>query len=63
MKKELKELIEVFVDEIEEEFGNLEGIEIKLEHPINEGKTDNIAKIKEFTLYYLHKENIWEKLG
>jgi len=57
-----KELMENFVDELEELFDSeIEGIEIKLEHPNREDDT-SYASIKEVNIYYLHKTNIWSEI-
>jgi len=54
-----KELMENFVDELEELFDSeIEGIEIKLER---EDDT-SYASIKEVNIYYLHKTNIWSEI-
>lgn len=55
----LKKLRE-FIDLFEEEHGDVEGFEIKLEHPLNEdeGRRQSFSNIKEFTVLYLKRENI-----
>lgn len=58
MGNKIQQKLEELVDELEQEYGNLEGFEVKLEHPVKDGKTEGFAFIKEFSLYYLTKENI-----
>lgn len=50
----LKELI----DRMEEYYGDLEGFEVRLEHPTVEGQKQEFADIKEFNLLYLHRQQI-----
>lgn len=50
----LKELI----DEMEEHYGELEGFEVRLEHPVVDGQKQAFATIKEFNLLYLHRQQI-----
>ena len=54
------ETIENLIDLMEEQYGNLEGVEIKLSHPIlkEEGRRQNFAKIDEVIIYYLRKEKL-----
>lgn len=54
IKEKLKELI----DEMEEFWGELEGFEVRLEHPIVEGQRQSFANIKEFNILYLKRESI-----
>lgn len=61
MKPELKEKLQTFIDELEQEYGDLEGFEVKLKHPIKGGEKQNYADIERFTVYYLHKENLIDK--
>lgn len=58
MKPETKNKLEEFLDELEEEYGPLEGLEIKLEHPIIDGEKQTFSNIKELNIYYLHKQTI-----
>lgn len=46
------------VDAIETHYGNIEGFEVRLEHPIVEGERQGYANIKEFVLIYLHRTEI-----
>jgi hypothetical protein len=60
MKPETAEKLREFIDLFEEEYGDVEGFEIKLDHPINEdeGKRQSYADIKEFVVLYLNREII-----
>jgi hypothetical protein len=60
MKPETAEKLREFIDLFEEEYGDVEGFEIKLDHPINEdeGKRQSYADIKEFVVFYLNREII-----
>lgn len=55
---ELKDKIRSVIDDLEELYGELQGIEIRLEHPIVGGQRQSFADIKEFNLLYLHREQI-----
>jgi hypothetical protein len=46
------------IDELEEQYGNLEGFEVKLEHPIEDGDRIGFGVVKSFTMYYLHKVEV-----
>jgi len=43
---------------MEEVWGELEGFEVRLEHPIVEGQRQSFANIKEFNILYLKRESI-----
>jgi hypothetical protein len=43
---------------MEELYGELEGFEVRLEHPIVEGQRQSFANIKEFNILYLHRQQI-----
>lgn len=60
MKPEIAEKLREFIDLFEEEYGDVEGFEVKLDHPINEdeGKRQGYADIKEFVVLYLKREII-----
>ena len=60
MKQEIIGKLIDFIDELETEYGELEGFEVKLEHPIDDDIKDKqgFATIKEFVIYYLQKEKI-----
>jgi len=58
MDKKILEKTKDFIDFLEDEMGHLEGFEILLNHPTIKGSKQPYADIKEFNIYYLHKENI-----
>lgn len=60
MSKKIKDLLSDFVDALEEEYGELEGFEVRLEHPIipEGGKRQGFADIKEFVIIHLTKTQI-----
>lgn len=60
MSKKIKDLLSDFVDALEEEYGELEGFEVRLEHPIipEGGKRQVFADIKEFVIIHLTKTQI-----
>jgi hypothetical protein len=58
MTKELKSKLEEFIDQLETEYGDLEGFEVRLEHPVVEGFRETVAEIKEFIIYRIHKTEI-----
>ena len=60
MSKKIKDLLADFVDALEEEHGEIEGFEVRLEHPIipEEGKRQGFANIKEFVIMHLTKTQI-----
>lgn len=58
MNKELKYKLVNFIDQLEENYGDLEGFEVKLEHPIVDGVRQKHANIKEFVIISLHRDEI-----
>jgi hypothetical protein len=58
MKPETKQILERFIDELETEYGNLEGVEIKFDHPVVEDERQVFATIREVTLIHLSKTKI-----
>lgn len=46
------------VDSIETHYGDIEGFEVRLEHPIVNGERQGFANIKEFVIIYLHRTKI-----
>lgn len=58
MLAKTEKALEEFLDAIEDEYGRLEGIEILLEHPIDNGERQKFASIKEINIMYLHKTRI-----
>lgn len=68
MKPELVRKLQEFVDAFETEYGEVEGFEISLDHPIVEGERQSYADIKEFVVKRIVREEkngynfktIWE---
>jgi hypothetical protein len=58
MNPKLKEALENFVDALETEYGEVEGIELRLDHPIEDGERQGFANIKEFILIHLSRTSI-----
>lgn len=58
MKSETLDKFREFIDELEEEYGNLEGFEVRLHHPIVNGQRQEFANISEFVVKYLHSEKL-----
>jgi len=48
MKEEIIDKLKDFIDAFETEYGDVEGFEISLEHPIVDGERQGFANIKEF---------------
>lgn len=46
------------IDAIEEEYGDVEGFEVRLEHPITDGERQAFASVKEFILVHLQRTEI-----
>ena len=46
------------IDAIEEEYGDVEGFEVRLEHPIVGGERQSHANVKEFILIHLRRTEI-----
>lgn len=61
MKPELVRKLQEFVDAFETEYGEVEGFEISLDHPIVEGERQSYADIKEFVVKRIVREEI--KMG
>jgi predicted nuclease with TOPRIM domain len=55
---EIKDKLKELVDEMEELWGELEGFEVRLEHPIVDGQRQGFANIKEFSILHLHRTQI-----
>jgi hypothetical protein len=53
-----KEKLTDFIDEFESEFGEVEGFEISVEHPIVDGERQEFANIKEFIIKRIVREQI-----
>lgn len=57
-EQEIKDKLKELVDEMEELWGELEGFEVRLDHPIVDGQRQEFANITEFNILYLHREQI-----
>ena len=57
-EQELKDKLRELVDEMEEIYGELQGFEVRLEHPIIEGERQAFANITEFCIIHLHRTQI-----
>ena len=57
-EQELKDNLRELIDQMEEHYGELEGFEVRLEHPIVDGERQVFANIKEFTIIHLHRTQI-----
>lgn len=55
---EIKDTLKKLIDEMEELWGELEGFEVRLEHPIVDGGRQGFANIKEFSIMHLHRTQI-----
>lgn len=55
---DIKAKLQELIDKMEEEYGELEGFEVRLEHPIVDGQKQSFANIKEFNIYYIYKTQI-----
>lgn len=55
---DIKAKLQELIDKMEEEYGELEGFEVRLEHPIVDGQRQSFADIKEFNIYYIYKTQI-----
>lgn len=57
-EQEVKDKLKELVDEMEELWGELEGFEVRLDHPIVDGQRQEFANITEFNILYLHRQQI-----
>ena len=57
-KANVQEKLHNLIDAIEEEYGDIEGFEVKIEHPIVEGERQAFANVKEFVLIHLRRTEI-----
>ena len=55
---EIKDKLRMLIDDMEEVWGELEGFEVRLEHPIVGGERQSFADIKEFNIIHLHRTQI-----
>ena len=58
MKPELVSKLQDFIDAFETEYGDVEGFEISLDHPIVDGERQSYAEIKEFVVKRIVREEI-----
>lgn len=58
MKQELVDKLQDFIDAYETEYGDVEGFEITLEHPIADGERQEFADIKQFVVKRIVREEI-----
>lgn len=58
LKKETIAKLEEVIDAIETELGEIEGLELKVEHKIENGEKESFATITSLVVYYLHKQEI-----
>ena len=58
MNPKVKEALENFVDALETEYGELEGVQLRFEHPIVDGERQAFATVKEFILIHLTRTEI-----
>ena len=58
MTQKLVSKLTDFIDAYETEYGDVEGFEISLEHPLIDGERQGYAKIKEFVVKRIVREEI-----
>ena len=58
MKKEIVDKLKDFIDAFETEYGEVEGFEISLDHPITDGERQGYADIKEFVVKRIVRQEI-----
>ena len=58
MNKEVHDKLKDFIDAFETEYGDVEGFEISLDHPIVYGERQSFADIKEFIVKRIVREKI-----
>jgi hypothetical protein len=58
MNPKVKEALENFVDALETEYGELEGVQLRFEHPIVDGERQAFATVKEIILIHLTRTEI-----
>ena len=51
LSSKVEEKLTDLIDALENEYGDIEGFEVKLDHDIN----DEFATVKRFVMYYIHK--------
>jgi len=55
---EVEAKLHELIDVIETAYGEVEGFEVRLEHPVVDGERQAFANVKEFTLIHLHRTKI-----
>lgn len=58
MNEKVFDKLKDFIDAFETEYGDVEGFEVSLEHPILEGERQGYADIKEFVVKRIVREKI-----
>ena len=58
MNKNVFNKLKDFIDAFETEYGDVEGFEVSLEHPILDGERQGYADIKEFVVRRIVREEI-----
>lgn len=58
MKQEVLDKLKDFIDAYETEYGDVEGFEVSLEHPIVDGERQEFADIKEFVIKRIIRQEI-----
>jgi hypothetical protein len=58
MNPKVTTALENFADALETEYGELEGVELRFEHPIVEGEPQAFATVKKVTLLHLTRTEI-----
>lgn len=58
VKRELVDKLQDFIDAFETEYGEVEGFEVSLEHPIVDGDRQGYADIKEFVIKRIVRQEI-----
>ena len=58
MNKKVFDKLKDFIDAFETEYGDVEGFEISLDHPIVDGERQSFADIKEFIVKRIVREKI-----
>jgi len=57
-EEEILDKLRELIDVMEEHWGDLEGFEVRLEHPIVEGQRQTFANLKEVNIFHLTKTSI-----
>jgi hypothetical protein len=57
-EEEILDKLRELIDVMEEHWGDLEGFEVRLEHPIVEGQRQTFANLKEVNIFQLTKTSI-----